>query len=115
MINRVVCKALMLTDWNNHGNISTARVCICDNVKKDNADRSVFIKVKAFSKTAELLEKYTAKGDILFIDGRLDMESYETKEGKKRYEYSIVIDKVEWNYKDKKDNDKPQNEEDVPF
>ena len=110
MINRVVCRAIMLTDWNNHGNISTARVCICDN-----ADKSVFIKIKAFGKTAELLEKYTVKGDILFIDGRLDMKSYETKEGKKRYEYSIVIDKVEWDYKDKKDNDKPQNEEDVPF
>jgi len=76
----------------------------------------VWIKIKAFKKTAELLEKYTSKGDVLFVDGRLDMEIFENKEGKKQYEYSIVIDKAEWSYKDNKPTEAtPDSEEDIPF
>jgi len=114
MINRIVCKALLVSDWKNHGAISTARVGILDTAK--NNPRTVWIKIKAFKKTAELLEKYTSKGDVLFVDGRLDMEIFENKEGKKQYEYSIVIDKAEWSYKDNKPTEAtPDSEEDIPF
>jgi len=114
MINRIVCKGMLITDWVDHSKgdkiFKTARIVMSD--KKDDK-YTVFIKVASNGRTAELLEQYTHKGDILFIDGRLAMDTYETKDGRKQTSYYIVIDKVEWEYR----NNKPANktEEDMPF
>ena len=117
MINRVVAQTVMTSDWVNHGKLSTCRAGILD-APSSKDPRNVWIKLKAFGKTAELLEKYTHKGDQLIIDGRLDMEVFETKDGKKKYEYSIVIDKVTWFNQKSKENKQTiggDDEQDVPF
>lgn len=116
MINRIVCQAVMTTDWVDHGKITTCRAGILD-ASSSKDPRNVWIKLKSFGKTAELLRKYTSKGDQLIIDGRLDMEVFEGKDGKKKYEYSIIIDKVTWfNQKSKKQETiGGNNEQDVPF
>ena len=115
MINRVVCQGVLVSNWKNHGKLSTARLGILD-APSSKDPRNVWIKVKSFGKTAELLEKYTQKGDQLVIDGRLDMEVFENKEGKKQYEYSIIIDKVIWfNKKNNTETKQTGGDEDVPF
>ena len=116
MINRIVVQAVMTSDWVDHGKITTCRAGILD-APSSKAPRNVWIKLKSFGKTAELLRKYTTKGDQLVIDGRLDMEVFETKDSKKKYEYSIIIDKVTWfNQKSKKQETiGGSDEQDVPF
>ena len=55
-----------------------------------------FIPVVAWRKTAELLEKYTCKGDMLAVSGRIQTRSYETQDGSKRYVTEVVADEVQF-------------------
>jgi single-strand DNA-binding protein len=50
----------------------------------------------AFGKTAELIEKYLAKGRLVGITGRLQTGSYTDKDGKKVYTTDVVADRVEF-------------------
>ena len=50
--------------------------------------------VVAWGKTAEIIEKYVAKGKEVAIEGKLTSRSYETKEGEKRYVTEVVCNEL---------------------
>ena len=50
--------------------------------------------VVAWGKTAEIVEKYVAKGKEIAIEGKLTNRSYETKEGEKRYITEVVCNEL---------------------
>ena len=60
--------------------------------KKDETD---FINITAFGKTAELIAKYTQKGSKLYIEGSLQIGSYE-KDGIKRQTADIIVRNIEF-------------------
>ena len=60
--------------------------------KKDETD---FVNITAFSKTAELIEKYTQKGSKILICGRLQIGSYE-KDGIKRQTADVIVESIEF-------------------
>lgn len=60
--------------------------------KKDEAD---FIKCKVFGKLGETLNKYTKKGDLIALSGRIQTGSYE-KDGKKNYTFEVVADSIKF-------------------
>ena len=60
--------------------------------KKDETD---FINITAFSKTAELIAKYTQKGSKLLVEGSLQIGSYE-KDGIKRQTADIIVRNIEF-------------------
>ena len=62
-----------------------------DRMKKGEAD---FIRVTAFGKTAEIVDRYTDKGRQLAVQGRLQTGSYE-KDGKKVFTMDVIADRVE--------------------
>lgn len=43
---------------------------------------------------AEITEKYLRKGDKVYIEGRIRMESWEDKEGNKRYTTKVIADNM---------------------
>ncbi len=45
----------------------------------------------AFGKTAELIEKYVAKGKEVAIEGKLTHRNYEDKNGDKKYFTEVVV------------------------
>lgn len=67
---------------------------------KDGNDKGAdFPRCLAFGKTAEFLEKWTAKGKRITLIGRIQTGSYD-KDGVKHYTTDIVAEKVEiidWN------------------
>lgn len=69
--------------------------------KKDEAD---FINCKAFNKLGETINKYTKKGDLIAICGRINTSSYE-KNGEKRYTTDIVVDSVKFLQTKKEETD----------
>ena len=84
--------------------------------KKDETD---FVNYVAFSKTAELLEKYTQKGSKLLICGRIQIGSYE-KDGIKRQTADIIVENIEFigGNKQNKESDflgDPVEQEPLPF
>ena len=74
-----------------------------NNSKED----STFFKINAFNGTADLIEQYTKKGDLIYIDGIIKNNNYEDKEGKKHFEYMFIANKIEFlsrvNKEDKKE------------
>lgn len=55
-----------------------------------------FIRIVAFGKTAELCEKYLAKGRLVAIQGRIQTGSYTSKEGETRYTTDVYAERVEF-------------------
>ena len=49
----------------------------------------------AFNKLAELFEKYVNKGDLLYVEGKLQTRSWE-KDGKKFYATEILVNSIEF-------------------
>ena len=68
-------------------------------------NKTDFINVKVFGKTAENIEKYCDKGSLLAVEGRIQTGSYE-KEGKKVYTFDVIAEKVRF-------YNKPKTEEQV--
>lgn len=57
-------------------------------------DHTDFIQCTAWNNLAEILEKFTTKGDKLTIQGRLETGSYE-KDGQTHYTTKVVIQIIE--------------------
>lgn len=70
---------------------------------------------KAFGKTAELIESYGIRGGKVLIEGRIRTESWEDKEGEKRYRKFVYVNTVEFLYKvEKRERDEDEQEEEQP-
>ena len=61
------------------------------NRDKDNAD---FIRIQLWGKSAEALASYTKKGDMIGIRGALRHETYEDKDGNKRYSDYVLAQNI---------------------
>ncbi len=55
-----------------------------------------FIRIVTFGKTAELCEKYLAKGRQIAIQGRINTGSYEDKDGRRVYTTDVVAERVKF-------------------
>ncbi len=55
-----------------------------------------FIDIVAFGRTAEVTCKYMDKGRQVAIDGRLQIRSYETKDGQRRKAAEVVAESVQF-------------------
>ena len=74
---------------------------------KEGKDKSEFVSITAFGKTAELLYKYVKKGDMVLVEGSIHTTVSE-KDGKKQYFTSVIVLHAELlpnARKEKKDND----------
>ena len=62
--------------------------------RKFNKEQTDFIDVVAWRQTAEFCANYGSKGRLLVVEGRLQVRTYETKEGQKRKVTEVVADDV---------------------
>lgn len=53
-----------------------------------------FIACVAWRKSAEYISRYADKGDILGVDGKLQVRSYEANDGSKRYVTEVICDSL---------------------
>lgn len=74
--------------------------------------RTSFIPVVVFGKQAESCDKYLRKGSKVGVTGRLQTDSYENKEGKKVYTWTVVAEATE--FLTPKNNDLPHYVEEQP-
>lgn len=49
--------------------------------------------ITAWGKTAELAGEYLSKGSSVYVEGRIETQTYE-KDGEKKYKTNIVVDKL---------------------
>lgn len=57
---------------------------------------SDFIHCVAFNKTADTVNKYVQKGDLLGVEGRIQTGSYTAQDGSKRYTIDVVVDGIDF-------------------
>lgn len=65
-------------------------------VGKDGKKEADFIPIQTWNKTAELIGNSVSKGQRLLVDGRLQIRSYDGKDGQKHYATEVVADRVEF-------------------
>ena len=55
----------------------------------------MFVDCNAFARTAEVINQYFHKGDPIFIEGRLQLDTWE-KDGQKRSKHKVFIESFEF-------------------
>ena len=61
---------------------------------QDGEKQTDFIRVNVWRKQAENVTQYTGKGSLVAVEGRLQIRSYEDKEGIRRKAAEVVADNV---------------------
>lgn len=64
------------------------------NSKGEKEQNTQWHNVVAWGKTADIIEKYVAKGKEVAIEGKLTSRSYEDKDGVKRYITEVVVGEI---------------------
>ena len=59
-----------------------------------NREETDFINCVAWNQEAESLEKYTKKGSLIGIEGRIQTRSYDDKNGKKVYITEVLVNSI---------------------
>jgi len=77
---------------------AVARFCIAYNRRYKSGEEwkeeSHFFEIKVFGKLAKVIGERYSKGDLVFVEGRLSQDRWETEEGGKRSRITIVADTV---------------------
>lgn len=83
---------------------------------KGRGDKTVWIRIVAWNKTAEIINSYSKKGDMIGITGRLDVREYE-KNNEKRTVYEVVAEQIHFCGSKKEENQEyyTDSTEDLPF
>ena len=116
--------------------ISTASFSLATNEswidsENEKQERTEWHNIIAWNKLADFATEYLQKGQLIFIEGRMQTRTYKDKEDIQRRITEIVstaITPLEWKTTDKKENgsantvdkkntkvEKPAEEEDLPF
>ena len=101
MINRVVLVGRLVRDpelrkTNSGTSVASFTVAI-DNWRGQNSEKSTsFIPCTVWNQAAENLYKFTKKGSLIGVDGRLVQRSYESKDGRKVSVIEVVADSVQF-------------------
>ena len=94
---------------------------------QDGKQEADFINIQAWDKRAENCAKYLSKGRQTAVEGRLQIRSYDDKDGQRKWVTEVIADNVEFlsngqggsSGKDKQDDDWGQeitfDSNDVPF
>lgn len=71
-------------------------VAVDRRVKADNQPTADFISVVAWNKQAETISSYLSKGRRIALEGRIQVSSYDAKDGTKRYSTEVMLDSFDF-------------------
>jgi len=78
-------------------------------------DKTGWLKVTAFGKLAEIVEKYLHKGARVAVSGILDSNKWKTDDGQNRTSFKIIANNLEFIKTDGRGFENGQDKEDIPF
>lgn len=64
--------------------------------REGQADADFFHNLKSFGKTAEFVEKYLHKGSKVVVQGHIQNDNYQGRDGQMVYRDSILVDGIEF-------------------
>ena len=98
MLNKIILTGRISTDLTlqktNAGQSYLAFNVANDRPKaKDQEKASTdFIRIKAWNKNAEFITQYCTKGDLIYIEGRLQVSNWKDKDGKSQTSTEIMLE-----------------------
>jgi len=124
MLNRVVLIGHLTKDpelrtTSNGISVTSFTIAVDRNFNNQQGEKETdFIPVVAWRKLADTCAKYLAKGRLVAVSGRMQVRSYEGKDGLKRYITEVVADEVQ--FLERMEEHKPEfkeveNDEGLPF
>ena len=78
----------------NAGSVARFSIAVRDGKDNDGNERTQFISCVAWNTTAETLEKYVAKGDMVMVGGRLTENNYTDDNDVKHYTLQVSVDQI---------------------
>ncbi len=63
---------------------------------KDGNYDADFLPCVAFRQTADFISKYFKKGNMICLDGRVQVRNYDAQDGTKRYVTEVIVENVEF-------------------
>ncbi len=94
---------------------------VVTNEKYKGKETTAWNECVAFGKTGENIAKYFAKGSLIMIDGKLTLDSWEDKDGKKHNAHKIMVLGFDFTgerseqKQDYKPSGSPPDDDDIPF
>lgn len=101
MINRVVLVGRLTRDpelrrTNSGLAVASFTIAVDNRVKAGGEKSASFIPCTVWNQTADNVAKFTRKGSLVGIDGRINQRSYDNKEGKKVSILEVICDSVQF-------------------
>ena len=100
-MNKVVLMGRLVRDvelkYSNGSNpVALAGFTIAANrrFRKEGEPEADFINCKAFGKTAEFIDKYFKKGQMMGVVGRIQVRSWDNAEGKKQWSTEVIAEEA---------------------
>ncbi len=59
-------------------------------------EETTFVDIDVFGRQAEVIAKYMSKGRPILVEGRLKLDSWESKEGEKRNKLKVVLENFQF-------------------
>ena len=64
--------------------------------KREGQPEADFFNCTAFGKTAEFIEKYLHKGTKVVLDGEMQNDNYQNKQGQMVYGFRVIVNSIEF-------------------
>ncbi len=74
--------------------VTNFTIAVNDRTRGKDKETTMFVKVKAWGKSGDIAAQYLKKGSSVLVDGRLEIEEYDTKDGQKRRDPIVVADRI---------------------
>lgn len=99
--------------------VGTFTLAVDRRVQKDKPKEADFIPCVVWGKTAEVVGNWCKKGKQVGVEGRIQVRSYDAKDGSKRYVTEVIVSDLELLGKseggNKQDGREQLTDEDIPF
>lgn len=83
----------------NGGSVTSLRVATSekwnDKATGEKKEHTEWHNVVFFGKLADIVAQYLVKGSLIYVEGRLNTEKWQDKEGKDRYTTKIIADEMQ--------------------
>lgn len=108
-MNRVVLTGRIVNDLELRATSTGKSICdfrLATNrpVTRDGERVADFINCRVWNKTAENLDKYQAKGNMIAVAGRMQVDNYQDNEGKNRNYTYVLVEDLEYLERKKENN-----------
>lgn len=91
------------------------------NKKYKDKESVCFVDIVAFGKTGENINKYLKKGDPIFVEGELQFQSWEAKDGSRRSKHKVIVQSFQFlgdgqkKEKQPQTTNEPDDDPEIPF